>query len=213
MPIQSSNPYMSNEMSSVPFLYAEDGTAAFKKLVWVAAQQRAREMLDKYLSNHKLDSEKTEKLFKLLVNKLSNECYDMAIDDGRFGLDETLSKAASLANDLDKRELYREADAIDFLITPALKESTTPALAPQEGALTLTRLIHHLMQRSKIENRNKFIESIKEHLAMLNPLEISRKKNNPSSAIGAAINIIKNVLQAQPATVISSILGQLFRML
>lgn len=111
------------------------------------------------------------------------------IDDGRFGLAEPLSKAAA--------ESKRFSDP----------------LPPRDTAITLVRLIHHLMQRSKIQNRPKFLQNIREHLTELNPYMLSKKKNNPSAAIGAAMNIMKNVLQSQPPTVISSILGQLYRML
>jgi hypothetical protein len=125
------------------------------------------------------------------IDELANEflCDTMYIDDGRFGLAEPLSKAAA--------EYKRYSDP----------------LPPKDTAVTLVRLIHHLMQRSKIQNRPKFIQNIREHLTELNPYMLSKKKNNPSAAIGAAMNIIKNVLQSQPPTVISSILGHLYRML
>jgi hypothetical protein len=125
------------------------------------------------------------------VEELAHDflCDTMYIDDGRFGLAEPLAKAAA--------EGKRHADP----------------LPPKDTAITLVRLIHHLMQRSKIQNRPKFIQNIREHLVELNPYMLSKKKNNPSAAIGAAINIMKNVLQSQPPTVISSILGQLYRML
>jgi hypothetical protein len=116
-------------------------------------------------------------------------CDSLNIDDGRFGLSEPLAKAAA--------ESKRYSDP----------------LPPKDTAVTLVRLIHHLMQRSKIQNRPKFLQNIREHLSELNPYMLSKKKNNPSAAIGAAMNIMKNVLQSQPPTVISSILGQLYRML
>jgi|SRR3990172_2010438 len=116
-------------------------------------------------------------------------CKSLYIDDGRFGLAEPLSKAAA--------ESKRYSDP----------------LPPKDTAITLVRLIHHLMQRSKIHNRPKFLQNIREHLSELNPYMLSRKKSNPAAAIGAVINIMKNVLQSQPPTVISSILGQLYRMI
>jgi hypothetical protein len=113
----------------------------------------------------------------------------MYIDDGRFGLSEPLAKAAAGGQ--------RYSDPLN----------------PKDTAVTLVRLIHHLMQRSKIHNRPKFIQNIREHLTELNPYMLSKKRNNPSAAIGAAMNIMKNVLQSQPPTVIGAILGQLYRML
>lgn len=123
----------------------------------------------------------------LLVDEFMED--SLPIDDGRFGLAEPLSKAA------------------------AETKAYSDPLNPRDTAITLVRLIHHLMQRSKIQNRPKFVQNIREHLTELNPYMLSKKRNNPSAAIGAAMNIMKNVLQSQPPTVISSILGQLYRML
>ncbi len=116
---------------------------------------------------------------------------EMMLDDGRFGFASPLSKAAA----------------------PGDPPKHSDPLNPRETAITLVRLLHHLMQRSKVQNRPKFLQNVREHLVEINPYMLSRKKSNPSAAIGAAMNIIKNVLQSQPPTVISSIMGQLNRML
>jgi hypothetical protein len=128
-----------------------------------------------------------ESLAEMLADDFMDE--SLYIDDGRFGFADPISKAAE--------EARKHSDPLN----------------PKDTAITLTRLVHHLMQRSKIQNRPKFVQSIREHLSELNPYMLSKKKNNPSAAIGAALNIIRNVLQSQPPTVISSILGSLYKML
>ncbi len=127
-------------------------------------------------------------IFDMFADDFLNE---MLLDDGRFGFASPLSKAAA----------------------PGDPPKHSDPLNPRETAITLVRLLHHLMQRSKIQNRPKFLQNVREHLVEINPYMLSRKKSNPSAAIGAAMNIIKNVLQSQPPTVISSIMGQLNRML
>ena len=159
-----------------------------KEIFEVAAKAAAKRLIMELA--HKGDRgckcDHSEEVSMLAHDFLSDTMY---IDDGRFGLAEPLSKAAA--------ESKRFSDP----------------LPPKDTAITLVRLIHHLMQRSKIQNRPKFMQNIREHLSDLNPYMLSKKKNNPSAAIGAAINIMKNVLQSQPPMVISSILGQLYRML
>lgn len=158
-----------------------------EEVLRAAAKVAVKKMLKEYTGHDDSCKCNHDALADLLVNDFM--CDSMAIDDGRFGFADPISKAAS---------------------TPP---KTSDPLPPRDVAITLTRLMHHLMQRSKIQNRPKFIQSIREHLSELNPYMLSKKKNNPSAAIGAGLNIIKNVLQSQPAPVISSILGQLYRML
>lgn len=161
---------------------------AIKEIFEAAAKAAAKKLIIELIHKHdgKCKCDHSKEISMLANDFLSETLY---IDDGRFGLADPLSKAAA--------ESKRFSDP----------------LPPKDTAITLVRLIHHLMQRSKIQNRPKFLQNIREHLTDLNPYMLSKKKNNPSAAIGAAINIMKNVLQSQPPTVISSILGQLYRML
>lgn len=155
----------------------------------VASRAAAKRLLHDLL--HKDRSHKCDCNDKASLLAKDFLCDTLYLDDGRFGFADPLSKAAG----------------------PTDGRRYSDPLPPKDTAITLVRLIHHLMQRSKIQNRPKFLQNIREHLTELNPYMLSKKKNNPSAAIGAAMNIMKNVLQSQPPTVISSILGQLYRML
>lgn len=122
----------------------------------------------------------------------------------------SIYKLIKVATILDGHGLFEAADHIDQIICVA---DLTTYVSPQQVAETMRRVIIHLIHRSKIQNRDKFIASLRKSMIKLNPVMLSMKKNNPSSAIGAAINILRSILVGQTPTVISQVLTQLERML
>lgn len=113
-----------------------------------------------------------------------------------------------LANDLDAAGDYRAANIIDYCIC---KKAAVSYQSPMSLADSLYRVIKHLMQRTSLEKQQNYLQSIRKGLMKLSPVEISTKKSNPASSIGAAINIVKNVLIGQPVSVIVDVLAALQR--
>jgi hypothetical protein len=168
---------------------------------------------------HKDDRKLIEVLLEGAKELLEPE--DKKIDDGIFGLndaDNPTSKAAMvrLACDLDQAELYAEADLIDkYIISRGQQDiSSKPIgmLDPRDTAYTLHRMILHLLQRSGSENQVSFFNNLRKGLNNLSAVEISAKNANPAAAVGAAINIIKNVLTGQDASIVSAVIMELQRM-
>lgn len=159
---------------------------------------------------HKAVEESTEDFLEEFEEYYLNQ-KENDIDDGRFGLNDPLNpvaKAAALANSLDQAGLFAEADLIDNRL---LKEGEG-VLSPQEAAYSLYRILMHLQQRAGPENQASFLNNLRKGLAKVNAIDIASKKPNPAAAVGAAVNIIKNILMGQDPTVISTTIMELQRM-
>lgn len=140
------------------------------------------------------------------------------LDDGRFGLNDTMNpvyKAAELfiiADELEGLGLHKEAFVVEASFNNKIAD-LTQYLPPQVVAESLLRIFTHLMHRANIKDRAKFLNSIKKGLAKINPVEMSTKKNNPTSSIGAAINIVKNIITGQDLNTVINVLDSLKRVI
>lgn len=111
---------------------------------------------------------------------------------------------AELAGDLDRFGLFGEANLLDLRIKTALVYQS-----PDDLAESLTRIVHHLMMRANPEKHAKYLESVRRNISKINPLELAQKNANPSTSIGAAINVVKNILIGQHPAVIAATLSKL----
>lgn len=113
-----------------------------------------------------------------------------------------LVRAASL---FDSVGCYDEADLVDLVIKEAAASYQNPYLM----ADSLARVLQHLMYRASPEKHIGYRQSLQKGLMRLNPLELAEKSPNNATAVGAAINIVKNVLLGQPPAVISEVVSRL----
>lgn len=115
-----------------------------------------------------------------------------------------------LAAQLDNLGFYKEADAVEVYLSKISKTGNAQNYqSPSLLADSLHKIVNHLMYRADPEKRIKYLQSVKAKLTQVNPLDISQKNPNPSTAIGAAINIVKNVLIGQHPSTIAAVLAAL----
>lgn len=107
----------------------------------------------------------------------------------------------------DKAGFYIEANATDDLLRQAAAQYQDPLLM----ADSLARVLQHLMYRASPEKHQGYRESLMKGLMRLSPLELAAKSPNNATAVGAAVNIIKNVLMGQPPSVIVEVIQRLER--
>jgi len=173
---------------------------------------RIDKLIEKCLKREVLSKEESELLSKILKSD------EHELDDGRFGLNDPMNpvyKAANLfiiADELESLGLHREAFVVEASFNPKIAD-LTQYLPPQTVAESLLRIFTHLLHRANIKDRARFFNSIKRGLVKINPVETSSKRNNPTSAIGAAINIVKNILMGQDLNTVVNILDALKRSL
>lgn len=157
--------------------------------------------------------EEDDERFLVVVLKELDEEQDL--DDGRFGLndaDNPTVKAAMvhLAHSLRRSQMFSEAKMVKQ--AQGGKQPTLP-LPPQETAYSLYRIILHMIQRASPEKRTQYLNSMRRSLNKLNALDIAMKRSNPQAGVGAAINIIKNILIGQDPGIINSVLMELRRLI
>jgi len=173
---------------------------------------KADALLEKCVCNDKLNDEEHSLLIELIIPE------EQQLDDGRFGINDPMNpvyKAAELmliADELESMNLHKEAFIVEASFNHKIAD-LTKYLPPQTVATSLVRIFVHLMQRANISNRQKFMNSIRNGIAKINPVELSNKRNNPTSAIGAAINIIKNLLIGQDLNTVINVLDALKRVI
>lgn len=144
-------------------------------------------------------------------------------------LSDYLRTFACVADELDGLGRFVEANVIDEHLAKiatsnlfnelgghhgiSKKADLTNYITPAYAADALKRVIYYMMYRAKVQNRDKFLDSVKRGLIKLNPVQLSMKKMNPGSAIGSALNMIRGVLTGQFADVSEQILDELRRTL
>lgn len=106
--------------------------------------------------------------------------------------DQDLDLMITVAHSLDKAGLRKEADIVDASIR---KEAVVTQVSnPLELSQTILRILYHFVQKVKPENQNKYIQSLRNRLLRVNPLELSEKAPNPGAGVGASLSIVKNIL-------------------
>lgn len=169
-------------------------------------------LIEKCLDRKELTDEEKDLLSQILKSD------ENKLDDGRFGLNDTMNpvyKAAHLlliADELEDLGLHKEAMVVEASFNPKIAD-LTQYMPPQAVADSLLRIFTHLMHRANIKDRARFLNSIKNGLVKINPVELSNKRNNPTSAIGASINIVKNILVGQDLNTVVNVLDSLKRVL
>lgn len=115
-----------------------------------------------------------------------------------------------LACELDRCGYFKEADWLEASLK---KSAYLPYQSPKDTATSIKTILSHLMMRVKPEKQQEYLQKMRIRLSRMSPLELASKKQNPSSAVGTAVSIVKNLLMGQHPSVIAAILGDLQRSL
>lgn len=163
--------------------------------------------LENVVSNGEISSNEKEVFYKVL-----SVLDEQDIDDGRFGMNDikhpTVKAAcdASLSFIKEGKYLHSNLALQAVNIKQADLLDRVPAGVVAE---TIQRLVLHLMDRANIKDRAKYLNSIRNGIGKINPAIVSQKRNNPTSAIGAIINIVKTLVSAQDINTVATVLSEI----